>query len=57
MDRAEVKAVKETLESLQKRLLARIPRAAEKSPDLVLDDIEALKNVLELKADLDLLEG
>ena len=52
MDKPEVQAVRETLESLQKRLLTRIPRAAEKSPDLVLDDIEALRNVLELKADL-----
>jgi hypothetical protein len=52
LDKAEVKAVQDTLEALQKKLLKRIPRAAEKSPDLVLDDIEALRNVLELKMDL-----
>ena len=52
MDKAEVKAVHDTLDTLQERLLKRIPRAAEKSPDLVLDDIEAPRNVLGLKRDL-----
>ena len=55
MDRAQVEAVEATLETLQENLLRRIPRAAEKSPDFVFEDLEALDVVLDLKMKLGLL--
>ena len=55
VDRAQVKAVEATLETLEENLLRRIPIAAEKSPNLVFEELEALDLVLDLKMKLGLL--
>jgi hypothetical protein len=55
MDKAEIRAAQETLEDLQETLVSRIPRAASRSPDTLLEEIEALNLVIELRMRLSVL--
>lgn len=54
MDQEKVREVRTALDALEEKLLIRIPRAADRSPDTLSEEIEALKEVLELKTKLSL---
>ena len=52
MDKEKVRQVTKALDKLEEKLLTRIPRAADRSPDTLSEEIEALNDVLELKMKL-----
>ena len=54
MDQEKVRTVRETLDALEERLLTRTPKAADRSPDTLSEEIEALNEALELKMKLSL---
>ena len=53
MDSETVRQVKEVLEDLENGLVARIPRARDRSPETLMDEIEAQDLVLDLKSRLE----
>jgi len=55
MDQEEIRKVRKALDALEEKLLIRIPRAADRSPETLSEEIEALNEVLELKTNLALL--
>ena len=55
MDEEKVREVWKALDALEEKLLSRIPRAADLSPDTFSEEIEALNEVLELKTKLALI--
>ena len=52
MDKEKVREVTKALDILEEKLLIRIPRAADLSPETFSEEIEALNEVLELKTKL-----
>jgi hypothetical protein len=52
LDKEKVREVTKALDKLEEKLLTRIPRAADRSPDTFSEEIEALNEVLELKTKL-----
>jgi hypothetical protein len=52
VDKEEVREVTKALDKLEENLLIRIPKAADRSPDTFFEEVEALKEVLELKTKL-----
>jgi len=52
VDKAKVREVSEALDALEEKLLNRIPKAADRSPDTLSEEIEALNELLELKMKL-----
>jgi len=55
VDQEKVREVRKALDALEEKLLSRIPRAADRSPDTFSEEIEALDKVLDLKMKLALL--
>jgi hypothetical protein len=49
VDKEKVREVTKALDKLEEKLLTRLPRAADRSPDTFSEEIEALNEVLELK--------
>lgn len=54
MDKEKARQVTKALEKIEEKLLIRIPIAADRSPDTLSEEIEALNEVLELKMKLSL---
>ncbi len=52
MDQEKVREVRKALDALEEKLLTRVPRAADLSPDTFSDEIESLNEVLDLKTRL-----
>jgi hypothetical protein len=52
MDKEKVREVTKALDKLEEKLLTRLARAADRSPDTFSEEIEALNEVLELKTKL-----
>jgi hypothetical protein len=52
VDKEKVRQVRKALDKLEEKLLIRLPRAADRSPDTLGEEIEALNQVLELKTKL-----
>ena len=52
MDKEKVREVTKALDKLEEKLLTRLPRVADRSPDTFSEEIEALNEVLELKKNL-----
>jgi len=52
LDQEKVREVRKALDALEEKLLNRLPKAADRSPDTFGEEIEALNEVLELKTKL-----
>jgi len=52
VDKEKVSEVTKALDKLEEKLLTRLPRAADRSPDTFSEEIEAPNEVLELKTKL-----
>ena len=52
LDKEKVRRVASTIDALEEKLLTRIPKAADRSPDTLSEEIEALNTLLELRTKL-----
>ncbi len=52
MDSEAARQVREVLEDLENQILRRIPMAADRSPETLMDEIEALDIVMDLESKL-----